>query len=417
MKRAGHVCSGFPYYNGGAPLRPFRYDDENEQYTCLSTNGSACILWNTRETSPDEFEVGLGNCTNFNSRGYCENWRVDQQEVTNCKRGERATGTTTLITGETTRQECCSTSCDDYGCITICLSRIEREFAICECRKTQDVTATTSVCIEWYCQETGLGINSATEDENYVCLEVAPGGYCSKWEGNIDSYEEFEIATCSCASGSSGSSCSSWSCFERGVHYQRPNLGWIAYGLLVGPTVLWTCYLLLFAYLGSSTNIYLGLAVHSCIIIIMVFTVYYVTVMFSGFIGFLAACIPVMIIHIITDVILSFYGLNTMGRVAYTAWDGLSGVFKGFSMPKKNETNPSAPAGKPLKKIERDVSESSTDSSTHEASSIGDSDSFTDESYDVNEEQELAKKNGNEQALAMANENEEPGIDADSPYA
>ena len=95
-KRAGHVCAGFPYYNGGYPLAPLVWDSEEETYQCAksSANGEYCKEWLAMEDSPDEWEAGACKCQEEKSspttgRKYCYRWRCEQIEVDKCKRHQR----------------------------------------------------------------------------------------------------------------------------------------------------------------------------------------------------------------------------------------------------------------------------------------------------------------------------------------
>ena len=58
--------------------------------------------------------------------------------------------------------------------------------------------------------------------------------FCWNWEGDIDSSEEFEFSECTCElQDHAQSRCTKWRCYEKGIHYVRPNIVFSALGVLV----------------------------------------------------------------------------------------------------------------------------------------------------------------------------------------
>ena len=58
--------------------------------------------------------------------------------------------------------------------------------------------------------------------------------FCWEWEGDIDSSEEFEFSECTCElQDNAQSRCAKWRCYEKGIHYVRPNIAFSALGVFV----------------------------------------------------------------------------------------------------------------------------------------------------------------------------------------
>ena len=69
-RKAGYICDGFPWYNGGFPLTDLHYDNEMEEYKCLEKHQSGvfCEKWSTIESSETEWEYGICECIKSGTR-------------------------------------------------------------------------------------------------------------------------------------------------------------------------------------------------------------------------------------------------------------------------------------------------------------------------------------------------------------
>eukprot|EP01031_Cornospumella_fuschlensis_P025826 gene25826-31190_t len=243
--RSGQLCSGFPWYNGGYPVDNIKFDSEQKWFDCKipSNNSEYCDYWSVLEDSADEFEVGNVNCTlpSANNK-YCSSWFTEKKEYKKCW---LVLVQNTDDAGYTYATACCGF--DGYNnepcCQTICPASFynanvpQIEQIHCNCTAE---SANREYCADWYCELDTIydpyGNNQPIQHEWYTCTtSSASDKYCSAWTGNIDSTEEFEVATCSCQDGGAGDSyCANWICFEKGTDYWWPNLLWILFSILMG---------------------------------------------------------------------------------------------------------------------------------------------------------------------------------------
>ena len=285
-KRAGHVCDGFPWYNGGYPLTKLYWDSEIEQSECLeeSASGAYCHRWLATEDSPDEWEAGTCECKSAatsasTNREYCKEWTCEQIEVSKCKRHQmyvdqgsshwsgrwgwgrhsrwrwnvpRAEQKTWLQERFPGYQFNISVGayemsifpyqcyqCDDNGC-HIRGPEVESERAECECKVEYG-----GICVKWYCREYDDAGLADPEDEWYTATSLSPDGKSVQaWIGDIDSQSEFEHSACQCqAYSASGLYCQRWGCVERGMAYHFPNVFWVLLHLFLCP--VWPILVLL----------------------------------------------------------------------------------------------------------------------------------------------------------------------------
>lgn len=277
-KRAGHLCKGFPFYNGGYPVTPLIWDTEQEWYQCMTSNPNKdyCDKWMTTEDSPDEWEVGSCACKEervsaspYSNRTYCHRWSCEQIEVDKCKYGEqyiepgsarwysgwhwgrrrrrgrwygyhhddnyyngaqrktwvqrRFPGVEITLSGTWDYFPYQCYHCGDNGC-HVKGPEVEEEKSDCECRLEE-----MGICLRWYCREYDDGGFSDVEDEYYTATELhTSGNYVQQWIGDIDSKSEFEFSRCECQiQSSNGKYCDRWKCYERGMAYMYPNVFWV----------------------------------------------------------------------------------------------------------------------------------------------------------------------------------------------
>lgn len=276
-QRAGFLCNGFPHYIGGYPLANLHWDNEMEQYSCL-TDGSRrlwqkplynisdsalleyfdgtkqfgempelnklskpseefqaklqkmrrragfherrrtdqlyCDHWETYEYSYSEQEFGECTCDQEDPSGnFCAVWSCEQEEIARCE----AKNCQTID-----RYQCRCNCDDDDACRTyIWFPLVEYEYSNCHCTlKSENGT----YCDAWYCEEYDDDGFYNIEYEWYNCTEDN-GRYCTKWFGDIDGAEEFEKAECKCRA-SGDNFCLDWTCSEKGLHYVYPNYAW-----------------------------------------------------------------------------------------------------------------------------------------------------------------------------------------------
>jgi hypothetical protein len=220
--KAGHLCHGFPYYNGGYPLKSLDWKDDHEDYTCLQTvktnTSTYCVEWSAMEQGKSEAEAGKCTCTS-RSETYCHTWRCEQREEEVC---------------EYTREQgdqCCRWVSDDEGpdyyvCRTL---EIEREVTQCECTRVNAMSG--RFCSHWSCVETDI---NGAEYEWYTCQEADPTrSFCQSWTGLTNSSEEFERSKMQCLT-SAGTYCAHWTGWERGLNYKVPATGYTALSILLG---------------------------------------------------------------------------------------------------------------------------------------------------------------------------------------
>ncbi len=121
--------------------------------------------------------------------------------------------------------------------------QIQYERSTCTCKKESD---NGRFCYQWYCEEqtiysmTDTTSDQPIEKEWYTCkTNNLEDTYCPSWDGDIDSTEEFEVATCQCDATNGQSYCNNWTCLEKGYDYWWPNSLWnLLSGLLGGLPLL-----------------------------------------------------------------------------------------------------------------------------------------------------------------------------------
>eukprot|EP00050_Salpingoeca_kvevrii_P012059 m.20145 g.20145 ORF g.20145 m.20145 type:complete len:441 (-) comp3808_c0_seq1:92-1414(-) len=292
--RAGHICNGFPYYNGGAPILKVQWDNEAEDYACLEAANGTCRSWSTHEESLDEFETGRCTCSDTENLGYCSAWTCIQDEVDKCGEHEWDCGSSVvLVDGTTVSRSCCHQVCSDGSCYSVSERRIiEKEYSDCNC---VEVSPNDKYCTVWECVETDDNGPAYAEYETYTCEAASSdGSYCDAWSGDIEGREEFETSKCTCHRGGD-SVCAEWHCFEKGMHYYEPKLAWIAFGLLVGGLAFGG----LMASMYSSSEIsWLGFIPA----IVFLLGLLFVTVMLGGFVSLLVCFCIFVAIWLLLDI-------------------------------------------------------------------------------------------------------------------
>ncbi|GAB5364845.1 hypothetical protein AAMO2058_001005300 [Amorphochlora amoebiformis] len=250
-RRAGMTCSHSPFYNGGYPLSEIRWDEENEVYICQQGGGGSnasnydyCFSWVTIEDSADEYEFGRCNCTEERlhaptGRFYCYKWHCKQRETKKCAADEHS------IPSDYPTKCCysCRDSNDNNHLASECYENSatgrrcwytphsEYEFSDATCLKVDE---TAGFCAFWTQEEYDEHDIAFREYEKYTC-KATDGFLCSRWDGDIDSEEEFEFSECECkVTSSNGKYCDRWECFEKGQDYFFPNLLWSILSIILG---------------------------------------------------------------------------------------------------------------------------------------------------------------------------------------
>ncbi|KAJ9440017.1 hypothetical protein DIPPA_33033 [Diplonema papillatum] len=249
LYRSGHLCHGFPWYNGGAPFSgSLQYDNGEQEYSCLAAIGHQCVRWETRGHKEGKYQVGHTSCElgQFEAgRGYCKRWIAEQHEVELCS-GEPSGPTMVIADGSVVHTECCHETCSDGTCTTTCtFIGINVEITNCQCAEEATVNQEgKTYCNAWTCVGTDNDAAKAQANETYECTEPHPVlPYCQAWGGVSDSVEEFKVSDCRCstlqapANGSvlNGSFplCSAWTCQEESVGYYDPWVGYIGLCVLL----------------------------------------------------------------------------------------------------------------------------------------------------------------------------------------
>ncbi|QDZ19067.1 hypothetical protein HOP50_02g15760 [Chloropicon primus] len=251
-KRAGHVCEGFPWYNGGYPLHKLKWDEEDEYSKCITParDGTHCEKWLSSEDSRDEWEAGSCTCDktktwigpNFN-RTFCSEWSCEQIEVSKCPpqaamidqtsrrwfdrwdwgrygwswpydRATRKTWLQDRFPGYDPSlmpqgpwnffpYQCidCQDNCVHVG------PEVETERSLCECREDY-----AGSCVKWFCLEFDDAGRHDVEEEWYTAISLDQNGkVVAEWMGDIESRSEFELSHCHCITvAQSGLYCEEW---------------------------------------------------------------------------------------------------------------------------------------------------------------------------------------------------------------
>lgn len=90
--RAGHLCRGFPHYNGLYPLTKFDgWMDDAELYRCVgqrnTTFGMYCSTWDFTETNKYATKEGTCRCASvadLAGTNYCSNWLCTKKSTEIC---------------------------------------------------------------------------------------------------------------------------------------------------------------------------------------------------------------------------------------------------------------------------------------------------------------------------------------------
>jgi hypothetical protein len=296
--RTGHLCRGFPWYMGGAPITKASWSTEQEKYECTTfaaSSPSTCTYWHTREDGHGELEVGFCNCTSLSSRGACESWYCEQDELKLCGKGASGCGASMLLRdGSTTSSMCCHESCSDTGCVMLYEPRVPQlEVTQCRCVKTLPVKSDPSrdVCVGWECDEEGPAGPAYVEHDDVACEDVSPHGFCTRWKLVSDGRKEFEVSSCRCNSGGGGSSggatsCPRWTCVESGMGYFTPNLSFIALGVVLGGLFFGVAVVLL---LSGGAHDRACRVCTATVLLLIAATFEFVTVLFGGVVSLLAS--------------------------------------------------------------------------------------------------------------------------------
>jgi hypothetical protein len=230
--RTGHQCNDYPYYMGGYPMGPIYWDDEWETYDCVRNSSSYCNEWESFEYSPIEYELGIFTCqkTAISSLNhtYCLEFTSVQRETKYCD------SETSSCSPNCNRPTFCNKlCCSDNGCYDCSyVPHTEYEYSLATVLAVNEYGA----WLQWTQQEYD-GFNlKFREYENYNCTVLSGNKrYCHSWIGDIDSEEEFEIASCTCIDepDNLSSFCKKWRCYETGMAYFFPSLPWVVMGLFL----------------------------------------------------------------------------------------------------------------------------------------------------------------------------------------
>ena len=116
VRRSGNSCPGFPWYQGGYPLRiGVGWDSEDEFYACSERNSRGfCEEWTANEEGHDESERGTCFCDEGSANGkFCWRWtcwQIETDKFSTCyKSGTRRKRTVCYREKEAERTDC---SCD-----------------------------------------------------------------------------------------------------------------------------------------------------------------------------------------------------------------------------------------------------------------------------------------------------------------
>ena len=239
LYRSGHLCHGFPYYNGGPPLTALHWSTVSKQYNCTVGSASGCRVWTSREVEADRFNVGSCACDGaVPSVGSCASWRCVQDAVYDCSGEEFACGAfVLLVDGSVTQGRCCVTACDNSSsksdevddavatshrndvsdCETAVVGRRNIAVVVTQCRCSSWIGDTAAVCGTWNCTQTaGNGSDVAVTQRLVGTCSSVPlsrsGAYCGTWSESVDTGDAFELSSCECTTTDGGMYCQAWSC-------------------------------------------------------------------------------------------------------------------------------------------------------------------------------------------------------------
>ena len=232
LYRSGHLCHGFPYYNGGPPLTALHWSTVSKQYNCTVGSASGCRVWTSREVEADRFNVGSCACDGaVPSVGSCASWRCVQDAVYDCSGEEFACGAfVLLVDGSVTQGRCCVTACDNSAddfrdssdggissCETVVVGRRNIAVVVTQCRCSSWIGDAATVCGTWNCTQTaGNGSGMAvTERLVGTCSSVSDdGAYCGSWSESVDTGDAFDLSNCECTTPEN-EYCQDWTCDGR----------------------------------------------------------------------------------------------------------------------------------------------------------------------------------------------------------
>jgi hypothetical protein len=226
-----------------------RTDSELKTYNCTkpSSNGNYCKQWDSLENSLDEFEIGKTTCLVESANGnYCQEWESTASEYKKCwieyyPPTSDDNGIRPFCCDSSSSQalSCCQSLCP-VGFYNNPQTQYEKSTCSCQAESKNGL-----YCSVWYCAEqtvfslSAIHSDQPIEHEWYTCSDVneatSLNSYCSAWDGDIDSREEFEVATCACQTSSANNAyCVNWFCFEKGYDYWWPNLLWALLSSILG---------------------------------------------------------------------------------------------------------------------------------------------------------------------------------------
>eukprot|EP01097_Dermamoeba_algensis_P008068 TRINITY_DN5243_c0_g1_i2.p1 TRINITY_DN5243_c0_g1~~TRINITY_DN5243_c0_g1_i2.p1 ORF type:complete len:323 (-),score=26.07 TRINITY_DN5243_c0_g1_i2:478-1446(-) len=219
--RAGNLCHGFPYYNGGYPIGPVSWDNGQNQYTCSKSavNAEYCEEWDEAENSGSKTAKGKCFCQEASeNQKYCFSWRCIQTQTYKCSSSEYVSGS-----------QCCRKTDGKVYCSPM---TVKQEFTDCACSEN---STSSEFCSDWKCNAVLSG-QTDVQNENLTCQVADAGGkFCQAWKGDTESPKLFGFTLCKCfAYALNRTYCKQWLCDEKELKYRYPNLAMSAMSILVG---------------------------------------------------------------------------------------------------------------------------------------------------------------------------------------
>ena len=302
LRRSGHTCSGFPYYNGGAPfIESASWKTKNILGSCDIGGDGSCASWSANGTDAAVTDKLFGRCLETLSSGACIQWRTSQSLVEPCpdRKREFPGDGSTLIDGTTIGTRCCSTKGTSvYSCVD---RDIELNYDHCTCSKVL-ANGGSSYCAEWSCKAYDDAGGDDVTASNYSCTTPYAGsGACQEWTGIEDNADHFVLTSCKClATGGLGSSkwCNAWDCAHKEMNYHDPPLSWIAYGIIMGGVFCAVGFFGMYSCFQGWNNLFGALATLGVILVVCAAVILPATLR-GGFIVFLVTTLFLIILFVI----------------------------------------------------------------------------------------------------------------------
>lgn len=318
--RSGHLCHDWPWYNGGYPMSPLKYQPgEKKQQTCFTAHNSTCTSWDMVKIASDYIGYTTCACDHMDPRpnyDMCEKWQCHGISVkVSCSEGGYDCGGYIVLHDDLGYYEgCCYDQYDEednYLGTTFSPRSVWPKDAICEVigveLNPEGTDTNTYYMRNWHCEEKSPG---GISFKDYVCDERNVEGYCEDYKWETDSKLQFENSGCVCdyaASSGSTSYCAYYDCKSQGMNKITPNLGFIALGILVSPLAAFCLCLL------GDQNGRIDWSRNSSIIVLLVIFIFHAGIqVITAFGGGLAAFfISEAVVFGIFLVVLGIFCLNS----------------------------------------------------------------------------------------------------------